>query len=117
MTAGTSELRREAHEELRYTVRRSDRARRVRVMVQASSGVEVVLPRRAPARAAVDAVAELEPWIRRRLAELEHARSVVAARGDTVPYLGTTLRLVPEPGRSRVYRRGERAARARRRRA
>ena len=42
-----------------------------------------------------------------RLAELEAARSVVAARGDTVPYLGTALRLVPQPGRTRAHRRGD----------
>jgi predicted metal-dependent hydrolase len=52
-------------------------------------------------------VQELGPWIQRRLAELEAARSVVAARGDTVPYLGTTLRLVPQPGRTRAHRRGD----------
>jgi predicted metal-dependent hydrolase len=113
MTAPGSHLRRDAHDdgdagdEVRYAVRRSDRARRVRVTVDAVRGVEVVLPRRAPARAADEAVQELGPWIRRRLAELNAARSVVAARGDTVPYLGTTLRLVPQPGRTRVHRRGE----------
>ncbi|MGZ4201745.1 MAG: M48 family metallopeptidase, partial [Thermoleophilaceae bacterium] len=32
----------------------------------------------------------------------------VAARGDTLPYLGTALELVPEAGRSRVLRRGQR---------
>src|SRR3954465_3322807 len=46
-----------------YAIRRSDRARRVRVTVDADKGVEVVLPRRAPKRAAARAVAELEPWI------------------------------------------------------
>jgi predicted metal-dependent hydrolase len=113
MTAETTSLRRDprddgdADDELRYSVRRSDRARRVRVTVDAVRGVEVVLPRRAPARAADEAVQELGPWIQRRLAELEAARSVVAARGDTVPYLGTTLRLVPQPGRTRAHRRGD----------
>jgi predicted metal-dependent hydrolase len=113
MTAQTTNLRRDARDgdaavgDLHYTVRRSDRARRVRVTVDAGNGVEVVLPRRAPARAADDAVAELGPWIRRRLAEVETVRSVLAARGDTVPYLGTTLRLVPQPGRTRAHRTGD----------
>jgi hypothetical protein len=89
-----------------YTVRRSARARRVRVSVDAVRGVEVVLPQRCAEREAAAAISELEPWINRRLAELERARSVLAARGATVPYLGETLRLVAEPGRRRVHRRG-----------
>ena len=92
--------------QLEYTVRRSTRARRVRVSVDPQTGVEVVLPR-APARAAAAAVVELRPWIDRRLAEAEAVRELVEARGDTVPYLGATLALVPEPGRTRVHRRGD----------
>jgi predicted metal-dependent hydrolase len=89
-----------------YTVRRSERARRVRVTVDQAGGVEVVLPRRAPSGAAAAAVAELRPWIERRVAEVDRARAVVASRGDTVPYLGTSMSLVREPGRTRVRRRG-----------
>ena len=77
-----------------YQVRRSDRARRVRVTVDPTRGIEVVLPRRAPAREAAAAVRELRPWIERRVAEIEGARAAVAARGDTVPYLGQTLALL-----------------------
>jgi predicted metal-dependent hydrolase len=91
---------------LDYRVRRSDRARRVRVHVDPARGIEVVLPRRAPERAAAAAVRELRPWIERRVAELARTRAAVAARGATVPYLGETLALVAEPGRTRVYRRG-----------
>jgi predicted metal-dependent hydrolase len=95
-------------EEVVYQVRRSDRARRVRVTVDAVRGVEVVLPRRAPEREAAAAIRELRPWIERRVAELAGARAAVAARGDTVPYLGRTLALVNDiPGRTRVARRGE----------
>jgi predicted metal-dependent hydrolase len=94
-------------EQLDYRVRRSSRARRVRVSVDPERGVEVVLPQRAPARAAASAVAELRPWIERRLAEVEDVRARVAARGDTVPLLGADLRLVPEPGRARVHRAGD----------
>jgi predicted metal-dependent hydrolase len=92
---------------IEYTVRRSQRARRVRVAVDAERGVEVVLPQRAPNRAAAEAIHELRPWIERRLAETEAARAVVAARRGTVPYLGETLRLHPQPGRTRVHRRGD----------
>ncbi|HET9101897.1 MAG TPA: SprT family zinc-dependent metalloprotease [Solirubrobacteraceae bacterium] len=90
-----------------YTVRRSERARRVRVSVDPGRGVEVVLPRRAAEREAAAAVRELRPWIERRMAELDAARAVVAARGASVPYLGRDLRLRPEPGRTRVHRRDD----------
>jgi len=95
-------------EQIDYRVRRSDRARRVRVRVDAAHGIEVVLPRRAAEREAAAAVRELRPWIERRVAELERTQALVAARGATVPYLGATLQLVPEAGRTRVHRRGER---------
>ncbi len=93
--------------DLPYAVRRSPRARRVRVAVTAEGAVEVVLPQRAPARRAAEAVVELRPWIDRRLGEVAAARAAVAARGDTVPYLGTTLALRPEPGRTTVRRTGD----------
>jgi predicted metal-dependent hydrolase len=94
-------------DEIEYTVRRSPRARRVRVNVHAHSGVEVVLPAHAPERAAAAAVRELAPWIERRLSEGRRALAHVAERGATVPYLGTPLRLVPQPGRTRAHRRGD----------
>ncbi len=75
-------------------------------MVDAGRGVEVVLPRRAPEREAAAAIRELRPWIERRLRELERTRATVAARGDSVPYLGELLRIRPEAGRTRVHRRG-----------
>jgi predicted metal-dependent hydrolase len=95
-------------EQVVYQVRRSDRARRVRVTVDAVRGVEVVLPRRAPEREAAAAIRELRPWIERRVAEFAGARAAVAARGDTVPYLGRTLALITDsPRRTRVTRRGD----------
>ncbi|MGO9489596.1 MAG: M48 family metallopeptidase [Solirubrobacteraceae bacterium] len=94
--------------EIPYTVRRSSRARRVRVNVHAHAGVEVVLPARAPERAAAAAVSELRPWIERRLAEARDALAAVARREGTLPYLGRTLELVPERERTRVHRRGDR---------
>jgi len=99
--------------EIAYSVRRSERARRVRVTVDPARGVEVVLPaaayRRgagAAGREAAAAVRELAPWIERRVEELARVRCALAARGDTVPYLGAALRLHAEPGRMRVHRRG-----------
>jgi predicted metal-dependent hydrolase len=93
--------------EIAYTVRRSPRARRVRVNVDAHAGVEVVLPARAPEREAAAAIRELRPWIERRLGEAEAVRARLAARAGTVPYLGQALTLVAQPGRSRAHRRGD----------
>ena len=90
-----------------YTVTRSPRARRVRVRVEDDGGVAVTLPRRAPLRAADDAVRELAPWIARRRAALERAREDLDRLPGTVPYLGQTLTLVVEPGRRQVHRRGD----------
>jgi len=89
-----------------YHVRRSERARRVRVTVDPARGVEVVLPRRAAEGEAAAAVTELRPWIERRMRDVARARAAVVSRGDTVPYLGESLLTVPEPGRTRVHRRG-----------
>jgi predicted metal-dependent hydrolase len=93
-------------DEIVYSVRRSERARRVRVTVDAERGIEVVLPARAREREAAAAIAELRPWIERRMGELQRAWAAVAARGATVPYLGQSLQLVAQPGRTRVHRRG-----------
>jgi predicted metal-dependent hydrolase len=92
--------------EIEYTIRRSGRARRVRVTVDPHTGVEVVLPRRAREREAAAAVVALRPWIERRLGEAERLRARVAARGATVPYLDESLVLCAQPGRTRVHRQG-----------
>jgi predicted metal-dependent hydrolase len=77
------------------------------VNVHAHTGVEVVLPARAPERAAAAAVREMRPWIERRLSDAQEVLARVAERAGTVPYLGESLELVPEGGRTRVHRRGE----------
>ena len=93
--------------EIPYTIRRSSRARRVRVTVHAHSGVEVVLPANASERAAAAAIVELRPWIERRLSHAQGVLAQIAQRGATVPYLGATLELRSQPGRQCVHRRGE----------
>ncbi len=93
--------------EIAYRIRRSPRARRVRVTVDEQDGVQVVLPRTAPERAAASAVRELGPWIERQQRRMAHARAQVARRPGTVPYLGAELWLAPERGRTCVHRRGE----------
>ena len=90
-----------------YTLRRSPRARRVRVSVDGDGAVQVTLPRRASARDADEAVRELAPWIERRRRALARAASEVARTPGTVPYLGEELDVVAQPGRTRVHRRGD----------
>jgi predicted metal-dependent hydrolase len=92
--------------EIAYRIRRSPRARRVRVNVHPDAAVEVVIPARAGEREAAAAVSELAPWISRRVHEARAALAAVAARGGTIPYLGSALELVPEHGRQRVHRDG-----------
>ena len=93
--------------DLEYSVRRSSRARRVLVTVDARDGVEVVLPKRAAEREAAAAIAELRPWIEKRLREAAAVRDALALRGASVPFLGRTLALIHQDGRSRVHRRGD----------
>jgi predicted metal-dependent hydrolase len=90
-----------------YRIRRSDRARRIRVSVDNDGQIEVVLPRRSPERHAEDAVRQLGPWIERRRRAVARAVSDMERETGTVPYLGETLRLVPEAGRERVHRRAD----------
>jgi predicted metal-dependent hydrolase len=75
--------------------------------VEGDGAVRVTLPRRAPARAAAEAVRELAPWIERRRRALSRVAAEVARPPGSVPYLGRDLMLVAEPGRSRVHRRGD----------
>jgi len=97
--------------EIPYRIRRSERARRVRVTVEAATGVEVVLPRRAPEREAARAMRELGPWVARRLAEIERGRAELGLGEGVVPYLGERdgRLLVPagdwRPAAERWYRR------------
>jgi predicted metal-dependent hydrolase len=90
-----------------YTIRRSDRARRVRVVVEPTGEIEVVLPRRAREREAAAAVKELRPWIDRRLREAGRLRERIEARAGTLPFLGEQLILQPTPGRTRAHRRAD----------
>lgn len=89
-----------------YRIRRSTRARRVRVVVHPDASVEVVLPARARERDAADAMRQLEGWVTRRLDEVRALAARTAPPAGTVPYLGTLLTLTPERGRTRVHGQG-----------
>lgn len=78
----------------------------MRVRVDAERGVEVTLPPRAPARAADAAIAELRPWIERRLRATAAVHIELGRRPGFLPYLDDELELVVEPSRTRAHRRG-----------
>ncbi|HEY7632313.1 MAG TPA: SprT family zinc-dependent metalloprotease [Thermoleophilaceae bacterium] len=100
--------------EIAYTVRRSDRARHARIVVDAS-GVEVVVPRRMALRHVEPFVREKSRWIERTLRRFQEAEEALPApdleHGGSVRYLGQELllRVSVEPGRVRdhVARRGD----------
>jgi predicted metal-dependent hydrolase len=108
--------------DLPYTLRRSPRASRLRVVIHPERGVVVTLPaatRRGWSRAdglVVDFLAEREAWLRRHLDRQAAARTRLLGRpsldeGRLVPYRGDPhrVRVVPAPAgtrRSRVSRVG-----------
>jgi predicted metal-dependent hydrolase len=94
-------------DDLDYTIRRSPRARRIRVKVDPYDGVEVVIPQRATKKEAQAAIRELRPWIDKRLDEAKAARERLTPPAGTVPFLGANLRLHHDPHRSRIKRVGD----------
>src|SRR5947209_3898203 len=90
-----------------YSVRRSERARRARIVVEAG-GVEVVIPRRMALRHVAPFVEEKRPWIERTLRRMREAEldgpSVTLRDGGRVPYLGTVLTLRVRVDRGRADR-------------
>ncbi len=96
-----------AEQPLDYTVRRSSRARSVRVRVEHTGEIAVTLPQRAREREAAAAVRELRPWIERRLADVDSARAAIHRAHGCVPYMGGLLRLREESRRTRAHRHGD----------
>src|SRR3712207_5608564 len=86
---------RQAQYRIAYTVRRSDRARHARIVVDAD-GVEVVVPRRMAMRHVEPFVEEKRDWIERTLRRIRTAEARAGIRledGGSVPYLGRELTL------------------------
>lgn len=81
---------------IEYELRRSARARHARVQVS-HEGVVVVLPERAPERAADELIVAKRAWLERTLLRVAAEREQVTARplqdGGQVPYLGRELAL------------------------
>jgi predicted metal-dependent hydrolase len=87
--------------QIEYKIRRSDRARRARIVVDAA-GVEVVVPRRMALRHVEPFVAEKRPWIERTLARYRQPPVAELRDGGFVPYLGEPLGLSVRVERGRV---------------
>ena len=93
--------------DLPYTLRRSPRARSLRVVIHPDRGVVVTVPAgRVSAaegeRRAAAFLSEREPWVRRHLDRLADQAAVLAARGGgrdggSIPFRGElhTIRVVP----------------------
>jgi predicted metal-dependent hydrolase len=97
-----------------YRIRRSERARHARILVD-SGGVEVVVPRRFPMRDVEPFVEEKRAWIERTLRRMRETEAELPRprleHGGEVAYLGERLRLVvrvdPRRRREHVARRGD----------
>ena len=102
---------------LPYVLRRSPRASRLRVTINAERGVVVTVPPAArrgwarPEPVITAFLAEREPWVRRHLARQAATRSILDDRppldeGRLVPYRGVPhrVRVVPAPPRVRASR-------------
>jgi predicted metal-dependent hydrolase len=86
------------HQTITYTIRRSFKARCVRLEVRQQTGLTVIVPRPYPISRVPEILKSKARWISRNLQrfsqlELLPARKKVSS-GDTVPYLGRDLELV-----------------------
>ena len=88
-----------------YRIRRSDRARRARILVD-GDGIEVVVPQRFPLREVEPFVEEKRAWIERTLRRMRETEEELPparlADGGEVPYLGERLSLSVGIERRRV---------------
>jgi predicted metal-dependent hydrolase len=88
-----------------YRIRRSDRARRARILVD-GDGIEVVVPQRFPLREVEPFVEEKRAWIERTLQRMRETEVELPpprlADGGEVPYLGERLGLAVRIERRRV---------------
>jgi predicted metal-dependent hydrolase len=99
-----------------YSVRRSSRARRARLTISRTGDAVVVLPNRAPDRAAAELVARHADWIARHIGRIEALSRALAARpawgeGRYLSFGGVehlvTVHAAPNGRRSRVVLAGE----------
>ena len=89
-----------------YIVRRSLRAKRIRLEVRRQTGLTVVVPHSYKIGQLPKLLKSKERWISSNLARCSHFQSLSAEKelmsGDTVPYLGQDLELVKRENHSGV---------------
>jgi predicted metal-dependent hydrolase len=87
-----------------YTVKRSLRAKRVRLEVRQQTGLTVVIPHFYEIGQLSELLQSKGRWISRNLSRCSHFQSLSAKKelksGDTVPYLGRDLELVKRENHS-----------------
>jgi predicted metal-dependent hydrolase len=83
-----------------YTVKRSLRAKRVRLEVRPQTGLTVIIPRSYKIGQLSGLLQSKGRWISRNLARYSHFHSLSTEKrlrsGDTIPYLGRDLELVKQ---------------------
>jgi predicted metal-dependent hydrolase len=88
------------HQTITYTLRRSFKAKRVRLEVRQQTGLAVIVPRSYPISRLREILKSKERWISRNLARFSQLELLPTRKelgsGDTVPYLGRDLQLVPQ---------------------
>jgi len=81
-----------------YTIKRSARAKHIRLEVRRETGLTVVVPRSYPLHQLTDLLEEKKRWILGKLAQCGQApllsREKELKSGDTLPYLGRELEVV-----------------------
>ncbi len=82
---------------IRYTLRRSKRRRKTLQISVGSDGVRVAVPFRTPNKQVQELLLKRAPWILKQLdKQKERPAPKKFATGETMPYLGRSLRLVVE---------------------
>jgi predicted metal-dependent hydrolase len=88
------------HQTITYTLRRSFKARRVRLEVRQQTGLTVIVPRSYPISQLYGLLKSKERWISRNLARFNQLELLSAPKelrnGDSIPYLGRELELVQQ---------------------
>jgi predicted metal-dependent hydrolase len=83
-----------------YTVKRSLKAKRVRLEVRQQTGLTIIVPHFYEIGRLHGLIQSKERWISRNLSRYSHSQSLSVKKelrsGDTVPYLGRDLKLVKQ---------------------